>query len=78
MNDDDIRLQKTGTDSQIWSGRNVPMTERNRIWRSRVKILDGSSRKKLLSSPAMAWGSQYSSVRSRSTSPSFHMVSQSF
>ncbi len=54
------------------------MTERNRIWRSRVKILDGSSRKKLLSRPAMAWGSQYSSVRSRSTSPSCHGVGQCF
>ena len=44
--------------------------------RSRVRMLDGRSRKKHLSKPAMAWGSQYSSSRSRSTSPSGHEVSR--
>src|SRR5258708_35853541 len=35
-------------------------------------MLVGRSRKKLFSRPAMAWGSQYSSDRSRSTSASYH------
>ena len=48
----------------------LPITERNLVWSSRVKMLAGSSRMKVLSNPAMACGSQYSSEASKSTSPS--------
>ena len=67
-------LEQTGpvSPNEAWSGEkyDTPMTERKRKCRSRVRILAGSSRRKVFRRPAMAWGSQYSSDASRSTSPS--------
>ena len=47
-----------------------PITDENFGWSSRVRMLAVSSRRNILSNPAIAWGSQYSPEASKSTSPS--------